>query len=445
VRQFLHTHEGEEEFIYDFINAGAPKSVKPVPRFLDDLVCLVKIFSSKVPPVIILRSKLVFMVVYGFGDASGKGFGSTFGRGEDISYRIGTWATREAEESSNWREFTNVVEALEEEAESGDLTNTKVYFFTDNAVAEAAIYKGTSKSKKLLALVIRLKVLEVKYSIHLVVCHVAGTRMIAEGGDGVSRGLLNEGVMAGEDILSFIPLHLSAIERSPTLLGWLNSWINQHLEVLTPSDWYELGHDIRGWTHPGKNCLFSRPVLRKGVCGWFPPPAAADVALEQLRIARIKRQDSTHLIVMPRLLTPKWLKQLWKACDVVLSIPAGSAGWPVDMYEPVLIGICFPFLSFKPWQFRGAPKMFCMVRELRRVCKEEGVDPRTVLRKFWKDCHRMHALSADVVSRMLHFVRDRNVPHSSEGRRSNQLSGLRRRRGQDDIGLASQEKRSKRV
>jgi hypothetical protein len=445
MRHFLHTHEGEEEFIYDFINAEAPRTVKPVPRFLDDLGCLVQIFSSEAPPIIILRSKLVFMVIYGFGDASGKGFGSTFGRGEDISYRIGTWATKEAEESSNWREFTNVVEALEEEAEGGELTNTRVYFFTDNAVAEAAIYKGTSKSRKLLALVIRLKVLEVKYSIQLIVCHVAGTRMIAEGGDGVSRGLLNEGVMAGEDILSFIPLHLSAIERCPTLLVWLNSWISQHLEVLTPLDWYELGHDIRGWTRPGIDCPFARPVLRKGVFGWFPPPAAADVAMEQLRIARIKRQDSTHVIVIPRLLTPKWLKQLWKACDIVLSIPAGSEGWPVDMYEPVLIGICFPFLSFKPWQFRGVPKMFFMARELRRVFKEEGVDPRIVLRKFWKECHRMHTLPQDVVSRMLYFIRDSDVSHSAKGRGSDQLIGMRRRRGSDDIGLAPKEKKSKRV
>ena len=50
--------------------------------------------------------------------------------------------------------------------------------------------------------------------------------------------------MAGEDILSFIPLHLSAIERSPTLTDWLKTWVGQRLEILAPKDWYELGHDI---------------------------------------------------------------------------------------------------------------------------------------------------------------------------------------------------------
>jgi hypothetical protein len=162
LRVFHHTHEGDDEFIYDFMNAGAPPTVKPLPCFVDNLGGLVKIFSSRHPPVIILRPLAVFMIIYGFGDASGKGFGSTFARGDDISYRIGTWGDDETGESSNWREFTNVVEAMEDEAEGGRLKNTVIYFFTYNSTVEASIYKGTSSSQKLLALVSRLKVLEVK-------------------------------------------------------------------------------------------------------------------------------------------------------------------------------------------------------------------------------------------------------------------------------------------
>jgi hypothetical protein len=37
------------------------------------------------------------------------------------------------------------------------------------------------------------------------------------------------------------------------------------------------------------------------------------VALEELRKARIKRQDSMHIFVMPRLFTTKWLNQIFKA------------------------------------------------------------------------------------------------------------------------------------
>ena len=442
---FYHSHEGQNDQIYELLNAGAPKTVTPVPRFYDDLDTLVKLFKAPSPPEITIRSSSIFLVVYGFGDASGKGFGSTFARGSDISYRIGTWGPDESGESSNWREFTNVVEALEDEAEGGRLFDTVVYFFTDNSTVESAMYRGTAGSRKLLALVIRLRLLEMKHSIRLVVSHVAGTRMIAEGGDGVSRGLLNEGVMAGEDILSFIPLHLSALDRSPSLLPWLKTWTCLQLEALAPADWFGLGHDIRGWTHPQPGDVFSRPILRKGVFGWFPPPAAADAAMEQMRVARIKRQDSTHVFVVPRLLTPNWLKQMHKACDIVLTIPTGTPGWPSDMFEPVLIGICFPFLRFKPWQLKGSPKMFQVARDLRRLFKNPEMDPGPFLRKFWKDCHRMHSLQEDVVSRMLYFLPLGDFPHRAEGRTSDRPVEQPRRRGPDELGVAPEIKRPRRV
>jgi len=39
--------------------------------------------------------------------------------------------------------------------------------------------------------------LEMHFGAHINVCHVAGKRMIAQGSDGLSRGNLNVGVMAG--------------------------------------------------------------------------------------------------------------------------------------------------------------------------------------------------------------------------------------------------------
>jgi hypothetical protein len=161
------------------------------------------------------------------------------------------------------------------------------------------------------------------------------------------------------------------------------------------------------------------------VFGWFPPLAAAEVALEQLRIVLIKHQDSTHAFIVPHLLTSRWLKQLWKACDIVLTLPVGAGvGWPTNMYEPVLMGICFPYLRFKPWQFRGVPKMFQVAQDLCCLLKEDGVDAGPFLCKFWKDCHRMHALLEDVVSRMLYFVPNSDIPHCAEGGRSNRPHGL---------------------
>ena len=49
--------------------------------------------------------------------------------------------------------------------------------------------------------------------------------MIEQGTDGISRGNLSEGVMAGEKMLNFIPLNLGAVERHPPLLTWLKLWV----------------------------------------------------------------------------------------------------------------------------------------------------------------------------------------------------------------------------
>jgi hypothetical protein len=41
----------------------------------------------------------------------------------------------------------------------------------------------------------------------------------------------------------------------------------------------------------------------------------------------------------------------------VLFMSAESEIWPAEMFEPLSIGIVFPFLPVRPWQVCGAPKM----------------------------------------------------------------------------------------
>lgn len=66
--------------------------------------------------------------------------------------------------------------------------------------------------------------LEMIAGIKLHLIHVAGTRMIFQGSDGLSRGNLSEGVMRSEEMTSFIPLHLSGLKRSGILKAWIASW-----------------------------------------------------------------------------------------------------------------------------------------------------------------------------------------------------------------------------
>ncbi len=117
----------------------------------------------------------------------------------------------EEEESSNYKELKNLVFTVEEEAKAGRLKNCKFFLFTDNSTAESCFYRGSSKSRHLHTLVLALHLLEMTHGMAIHVIHVSGKRMIAQGTDGCSRGSLMEGVMAGQDMLSFIDLAHTAI------------------------------------------------------------------------------------------------------------------------------------------------------------------------------------------------------------------------------------------
>ena len=88
-----------------------------------------------------------------------------------------------------------------------------------------------------------------QYGFQSIVSHVSGTRQIAQGSDGLSRGELNEGVMNGIPFSVYLNFHKTAIERSPLLLDWINAFLCDSYgpaTLLTPSDWFVLGHDIVG-------------------------------------------------------------------------------------------------------------------------------------------------------------------------------------------------------
>jgi hypothetical protein len=392
-----------------------PKRVTPVPRFQNDIKALSRLFELAEPPEVVLRSNKVIEIMYGFGDASGKGFGSTLLSSGGIKYRIGLWSRDAEEDSSNWRELGNLVEALEEEGATGSLDGAAVFFFTDNTTAEAALYKGNSSSQKLFDLVLRMKSLEMEKGCRVVVSHVSGERMKAQGTDGVSRGQLKEGVPSGASMLSFIPTDRDPLDRSPKLREWLSSWGGKELEFLTPEDWFERGHDHRGGQVDSKG--FWHPNIKMGTYLWSPPPGAAEVALEELRRARIKRQSSTHIFICPRLLTPEWRRQLHKAADIVFEVPPGPDFWPPSMFEPLIVGIVFPFIHRAPWQLRGTPKMFQMVREMRKVFAEEVLASGNILRKFLLECRRLSTVPSHVVRAVLYFEHGDHLPDRSTPKR----------------------------
>ena len=240
-----------------------------------------------------------------------------------------------------------MVEALEHEAQQGGLVGSLIILAVDNATVESCIYKGNSKSPKLFQLIMRFKHLELHSGARFIASHVSGNRMKSQGTDGVSRGNFNEGVTSGHNMLSFCPWHLSALERNQNLQSWIQSWLGSEDEFLQPLDWFSRGHDHHGGKQ-GPNDKFWTHTFKTGIYVWAPPPAAASTCLEKLRKARIKRQQSLHVVVIPRLMIPMWLKRLFKTADLIFQVKPQHSFWSESEFEPLTIDLVFPYLPFAP-------------------------------------------------------------------------------------------------
>jgi hypothetical protein len=308
---------------------------------------------------------------YLVGDASGSGFGDCLwvqgAKGMDIAF--GSWDNAVSASSSNFREGYNLVLRLESLLQEGAMCRgTELWIFTDNAVAESSFNKGASKSKLLHELCVRLRKAEMTHGLHINMVWIAGTRMIAQGTDGLSRGDLTSGVMAGDSFLSHIPLDLEAFSRSMALREWLESALPREWRWLkTGEDWFR---------HPFDDEM--------GRYVWSPPPALADVALEQLCEAKLMHPHSSHVFVCPLLLTGRWRKQFLKAVDAWFTVPVGSSVWSDACHEPVLIGLMCPLLKHSPWAVKRRSSEVDKFRHtMYAMFRDRDPATRSCLRKFW--------------------------------------------------------------
>jgi hypothetical protein len=233
---------------------------------------------------------------YLFGDASGAGFGTSLWLPDsdvlDLTY--GTWRSEVSKQSSNFREFANFVRRVEQLLRDRKIRRgTELFLFTDNFVTEMVWHKGTAKSRLLHGLVQRLRKLEMEGDLFIQVVWVAGKRMIEQGTDGLSRGDLFNGILAGKQFLDYVPLDRRALELLPDLEKWLKDTFP------TKAGWNVL--DKEGWFERG---------FQDGNHIWAPPPGVADAVLDNMCESVLTRPWNSHLFVCPALLTAKWRKQL---------------------------------------------------------------------------------------------------------------------------------------
>ena len=425
-KEVLKSHRASHE-------GTAPARVAPVERLHLDIAALCQMFKSETPERRLVRGNSISKINLIFGDASGAGFGSSWQVDDEIHYRFGLWGKDMDMSSSNLRELKNLVDTLLQMEIDGRLKGVEIFVFTDNSTAERAFFKGSSKSRLLHDLVLELRLLETRAGIKIHFIHVAGTRMIDQGSDGLSRGNLTEGVMGGKTMEFFVPIHLGAIERSPSIVTWLKSWAKvdraNPWQLLSPEDWFDRGHDL--WEGSKNSDGMWIPTYKKGNFIWAPPPSLAEPALEQLRQARHKRQASSHIFVCPRLMEPYWSRHLTRSADFVFVVPAGSDFWESDMHEPLIIGIYLPFLSFSPWQWKGEPALLGLDRELRKVWKEDQRAGGRLLRKFWSEQKRVSHLSPKLASTLLSSKHGFSISHRKTGKRCR--SSVEEKRGRRKI------------
>jgi hypothetical protein len=381
--------------------SDSPKLVKGKPRLWRDMRALADLFSADTPPKRRIRSKNLVEVYYGFGDASQDGFGFNIEIDGKIRYRFGQWCDEVSEKSSNYRELLNLVVRLEELVEDGTLSECEVFLFTDNSTAESVFWKGNSSSETLFELMHRLRKLEMRGGLILHMIHVAGTRMMAEGADGSSRGDHTTGVMSGKSVLKYVPLHVSAPEAEPTLVDWLQScWDTKRgaLQHLTPEGWFTT-------------------AMENGNYLWTPAPAAADVAGEQMARAIHKHPYSCHLFVAPRLMTARWRRRVAKLSDFRFHLDAGFDHWGKERHEPLLIFVCLPLSCHRPWKLRGCRFVGQAEGKLCQLSGGPEGRVRRVLRQLLIKARKLESLPEGVVRGMLHRPRVESFPNQrSSGR-----------------------------
>jgi hypothetical protein len=373
---------------------GAPSLVCLVPRVRFDVQAMQLFAKGNTPIQVIVRPvRSAERVIHGSKDASGEGFGSRMGpKNQRPLIRFGFWSEVVSQtETSNWREFQNIVDSLREDVVQGRLAGTELWIGTDNSTAEASFYKGTSSSPKLNELVLDLRLLAIRGNFVLNLFHIAGTRMIVHGVDGLSRGELQVGALA-DQYANTVPWHLSPVQRSPSLRGWLTTWLGEDFNLTEPKDWFgsaqlwgDYSETVRPWV-------------------WDLPPAAAIEALEELGNGRLKRHSTMMgVVLVPNLMAPEWKRRLCKVTDFHFMLPAGCLPeWPKDMHEGLTVACYLPLLRHDPWDWKRVEFLAFFGRALSRMYKTGDPWAGDCLRQFWRGRTWIAAMPKDVVCNLLH-------------------------------------------
>lgn len=266
------------------------------------------------------------------GDGSGTGTGGTQkfvhasvgDRPSALEAWMGTWNSLSPTSTSNWKELRTLVQVLTQEPlATSRFRGRRLYYCTDNSVTYDAVRKGSSKSPRLHALIMRLKILELQHNCIVVVIHIPGVAMIGEGSDGQSRGvwatsLTISGGYRVSDLFRWAP-------PSDKILDWA---LRLSKDPTPASQW--------AWRDPTADWSLT-PLVNSHTI-WTLGPHTARQAMTQAVLAWVESPlASSHLFIVPRFMQRDFGR---------VNSHFSFLGQHLDVPLPVDFGPLVPFLLF---------------------------------------------------------------------------------------------------
>jgi hypothetical protein len=196
-----------------------------------------------------------------WGDGSGTGTGGTIQIASlEVLQWMGAWMPSALPRTSNWKELNTLLLTLRQIANDpvrrASVQGTTVFYFTDNEVTYYITHSGSSRTPPLHALVMQIKDMERLLEIHLEVVHVPGKAMIAQGTDGLSRGIWISPHHLSFPTLTYTNSVFDPVQWVPGLSEWASSVCGR---LAVP----QLCHWEAPWT--GQTVMHNFTL-------WLPPP-----------------------------------------------------------------------------------------------------------------------------------------------------------------------------
>ncbi len=91
--------------------------------------------------------------------------------------------------------------------------------------------------------------------------------------------------------------------------------------------------------------------------------------------------------------------------------------WPESMFEPLTIGLCFPYLKNRPWELWRSNKLLELGRVLHGMRKQDGNPKEPVLRELWSLQWVLESVSAIVAREMLQGMSKDTILHRRSRKR----------------------------